>query len=113
MDVIMQKFDEINFSLENIIQTNRQKRWDAVGTVWQFIAGSPNANDLKLINSTINNLISNNNEQVKINRKMTLQLKESVFKTKDAIQRFKSKSIEFNFNNEYPINLMDIEMLQH
>lgn len=100
-EIILQKFDEINHSLQNIIPIKRQKRWDAVGTVWKFIAGSPDANDLKLINSSINNLIYNNNKQVKINREMTLQLKESVFKTKDAIQLFKSKTSEL-----YSINIL-------
>lgn len=49
-----------------------------------------------MINSSINNLISNNNQQVKINREITLQLKEVAFKTKEAIQLFNSKTTEFN-----------------
>lgn len=100
-EFILQKFDEINEYLKSIIPIRRQRRWDAVGTVWKFIAGSPDANDLKLINNSINNLIYNNNKQVKINREMTLQLKESVFKTKEAIQLFKNKSSEL-----YSINIL-------
>lgn len=65
-EIILQKFDEINTALGNIIPSKRQKRWDAVGTVWKFIAGSPEAQDLKLINSIINDLIYDNNKQVKI-----------------------------------------------
>lgn len=87
-EIILQKFDEINHSLQNIIPFRRQKRWDAVGTIWKFIARTPDANDFRLINSSINNLISNNNQQVKINREMTLQL-------------FKSKSSEL-----YSINVL-------
>lgn len=49
-----------------------------------------------MINSSINNLISNNNQQVKINEEITLQLKEVAFKTKEAIQLFNSKTTEFN-----------------
>ncbi|XP_055608069.1 uncharacterized protein LOC129755545 [Uranotaenia lowii] len=98
-EIIQEKFDEINYFLENIIPIRRQKRWDTVGTVWKFIAGTPDANDLRLINSSINNLIVNNNKQVKINREISLQLKESFFKTKEAIQLFESKATElFSIN---------------
>lgn len=100
-EIIIEKFDEINKSLESIVPLKRQKRWDTVGTVWKFIAGSPDADDLKLINSSMNNLIYNNNKQVKINKEMTLQLKETVFKTKEAIELFKSKSSEL-----YSINIL-------
>lgn len=106
-EIIIQKFDDINDSLGKVIHSKRQKRWDAVGTVWKFIAGSPDANDLKLINSSINNLVYSNNKQVKINREMTLQLKETVFKTKQAIQLFRSKSSELHSINIL-FNLKDL-----
>lgn len=82
--------------LQRITPIRRQKRWDRVGTIWKYIAGTPDADDLKLINSSINNLVINNNQQVKINREMTIQLKEVAFKTKEAIQLFNSKSNEFH-----------------
>lgn len=80
--------------------SRRQKRWNSLGTGWKFIAGSPDANDLKIINSSINQLITNNNEQIRINRALNLQMKELVFKTKDAIDLSNSKSSEI-----YSINI--------
>nr|XP_029713276.1 uncharacterized protein LOC115257610 [Aedes albopictus] len=94
--IISQQFKTIHLLLQRLSPIRRQKRWDRVGTIWKYIAGTPDAEDLKVINSSINNLISNNNQQVKINREITLQLKEVAFKTKEAIQLFNSKTTEFN-----------------
>lgn len=49
-------------------QHHRAKRWDAVGTVWKWIAGTPDASDLHAINSTMNDLIDQNNQQYKVNQ---------------------------------------------
>ncbi|XP_055630127.1 uncharacterized protein LOC129770943 [Toxorhynchites rutilus septentrionalis] len=93
-DLIVEKFNEIDFALKSIDPIRRHKRWDSLGAIWKFLAGSPDANDLKIINSSRNNLIINNNEQVKINREVNLQLKEAIFQTKKAIQLFNVRSIE-------------------
>ncbi|XP_058448226.1 uncharacterized protein LOC131428341 [Malaya genurostris] len=93
-DLVEEKFNEIDFALKSIDPIRRHKRWDSVGTVWKFIAGSPDANDLRIINSTINNLVTNNNEQIRINREINLQLKEAMFETKKAINLFNTRSIE-------------------
>lgn len=77
----------------------RRKRWNKLGTVWKYLAGSPDANDLKIINSSINGLITNNNEQVRINREI-LQMKEVLFKTKESIHLLNSKSSEL-----YSVNI--------
>lgn len=45
--IISEEFKAIAGLLKSIIP-QRKKRWDAVGTVWKFIAGSPDANDLKV-----------------------------------------------------------------
>ncbi|XP_055625286.1 uncharacterized protein LOC129767975 [Toxorhynchites rutilus septentrionalis] len=96
-----QTFEQIHQTLENLAPSRRQKRWNSLGTAWKFIAGSPDANDLKILNSSINDLISNNNQQVRINRALNLQLKELVFKTKDAIELSNSKSLEI-----YSMNIL-------
>ncbi|XP_055529040.1 uncharacterized protein LOC129721024 [Wyeomyia smithii] len=90
--LIIEEFKQIDQILNNLISIKRSKRWDSLG--WKFIAGSPVANDLKIINSSINNLIQNNNAQVKINRELNLQMKEFVRKTTQAISLFNTKSIE-------------------
>ncbi|XP_062713411.1 uncharacterized protein LOC134290317 [Aedes albopictus] len=93
-DLIVEKFNEIDFALKSIDPVKRQKRWDRLGSAWKFLAGNPDANDLRIINSSINNLIINNNEQIKINRELNLPLKEDIFKTKKAISLFNVGSIE-------------------
>lgn len=40
---------------------NRNKRWDTVGTIFKWIAGTPDADDLRLINSSMNSLINETN----------------------------------------------------
>lgn len=42
--IITAQFEHVTEMLKTLIP-RRQKRWDTVGTVWKFIAGSPDAND--------------------------------------------------------------------
>lgn len=93
-DLIIEKFNEIDFAFKSIDPLKRHKRWDRLGSAWKFLAGNPDANDLRIINSSINNLIINNNEQIKINREINLQLKEAIFKTQKAINLFNIGSVE-------------------
>ena len=48
-------------------QTHRHKRWDSLGAAWKWIAGSPDAQDLQIINSTMNDIIDQNNQQYRVN----------------------------------------------
>ena len=98
--LIIQMFSHIQHTLSNLSPSKRYKRWDKIGTVWKFIAGNPDANDLKIINSSINDLIINNNKQIKINKGLNLQIKELVFRTKDAIEVSNSKYSEL-----YSVNI--------
>lgn len=97
--IITEEFDQITSNLKTILP-NRHKRWDTIGTVWKFVAGSPDADDLRLINTTINNLISNNNAQVKINEGLVSRLNDSLGKIREAITIFTSSSMEL-----YSINI--------
>lgn len=99
-NLILDKFRDIDFCLGNLLPHNRKKRWNTIGTIWKFIAGSPDAEDLKIINSSINNLVSNNNEQIKINRQLTLQMKNAIFKTRDALNLYNSRA-----NDLYSLNI--------
>ncbi|XP_055628374.1 uncharacterized protein LOC129769885 [Toxorhynchites rutilus septentrionalis] len=99
--LIQDKFHKINDGLKKLSLTRRHKRWDTLGSIWKFIAGSPDANDLRMINSTINNIIDENNKQVKINRKITTQMKEYICKTSEAISLFNSKALEIHSINIY------------
>ncbi|XP_062555573.1 uncharacterized protein LOC134220510 [Armigeres subalbatus] len=50
------------------VRRNRHKRWDSIGKGWKWLAGTPDADDLRIINSTFNALVDQSNEQIKINR---------------------------------------------
>lgn len=98
-NLIVDQFIHIETTLNSLNPFKRRKRWDSLGTVWKFIAGSPDANDLRLINTSINNLIMNNNQQIRINREINSQIKEYIFKTREAIDMFNSKSIDLHAVN--------------
>lgn len=69
---------------------HRSKRWDVIGTGFKFIAGTPDAQDLRLINYTMNELIGQNNEQVKTN----MQLNERITHITDTINKIIENSHE-------------------
>lgn len=56
--------------------TTRSKRWDAIGTTWKWIAGTPDADDLRILNLTMNQLIHQNNEQYRINEQIDERLQK-------------------------------------
>lgn len=65
---------KIKLLYSNFIQLKPQKRivrsLDLIGTTWKWISGSPDAEDLHIINSTMNELIDSNNQQLKINEQL-------------------------------------------
>lgn len=79
---------------------NRPKRWDTIGTVWKWIAGSPDAEDLRLINSSMNSLILQNNKQIFINQAIDKRIQEITDITNQVLkienERTKNHSIEIN-----------------
>lgn len=48
-------------------KSNRVKRWDSLGKAWKYISGAPDADDVRAINVTINQMINEENNQIKIN----------------------------------------------
>lgn len=65
-----------NFYQIKPMRSRRLKRWDKVGKTWKWIAGSPDADDLRLINKTLNVLISENNQQVQVNDVINIRIEE-------------------------------------
>ncbi|XP_062556776.1 uncharacterized protein LOC134221603 [Armigeres subalbatus] len=63
---IRRKIGRINL-LFNRIRPQRIKRWESLGRAWKYISGSPDADDLKVINSSLNSLVDENNKQIQIN----------------------------------------------
>lgn len=78
----------------------RQKRWDQIGTVWKWIAGNPDAEDLRIINHTLNSLITQNNKQVMINEAIGKRIEEITTIANQVLtlenERAKNRSIGIN-----------------
>lgn len=62
-------------NLKNL-KPHRVKRWDALGSGIKWLAGNPDADDLRSIDKNLDNLIRENNNQVKVNLENTLQIKK-------------------------------------
>ena len=45
-----------------------------IGTAWKWIGGSPDAEDLRILNQTMNELIESNNQQYKVNEELGKRL---------------------------------------
>ncbi|XP_055618295.1 uncharacterized protein LOC129763352 [Toxorhynchites rutilus septentrionalis] len=68
-NLILQKSKELVNNLYQLkpMKPRRTRRWDTLGAAWKWIAGSPDADDLRIINTTLNNLITQNNQQTIVN----------------------------------------------
>lgn len=74
--------DILHFKLRNLHDNfklltpgeKRSKRWDKLGTAWKWLAGTPDADDLRIISSTLEQLIDNNNMQLLINHQIDNKL---------------------------------------
>ena len=89
-------------------RTHRYKRWDSIGTAWKWIAGSPDAQDLAIINSTINEIIDQNNLQLRINNNINTRITQltqavneiagSLNKEKDRLNTLETITTMLNIN---------------
>lgn len=110
IEIKRQKLYETYLKLKPFSQ--RRKRWDTIGTVWKWIAGNPDAEDLRLINNSLNSLITQNNKQVMINKAIGQRIEEITSITNQVIklenERIKNHSIEIN----QLITLSNLDSLQ-
>lgn len=68
-NLILQKSRELVNNLQQLkpMKPRRAKRWDTLGAAWKWIAGSPDAEDLRIINTTLDDLVLQNNQQTRVN----------------------------------------------
>lgn len=78
----------------------RTKRWDIIGTTWKWIAGTPDAQDLRIIDKSLNQLVQENNHQIKINK----QIGNSISELTSAINQI----IEKQHINQIVLDEMDL-----
>lgn len=69
------------------INTRRKRRWDTIGKAWKWLAGSPDADDLRIINRTINGLIDQNNKQFIVNKMVNERIGDITRAVNDLINQ--------------------------
>lgn len=88
------------------IYNPRQKRWETLGKMWKWISGSPDAEDLKIINQTLNNMITEENNQIIINKEVAKRFK--------LVQKNINKMGEFKDDVSLYIKLTNaLDMINH
>lgn len=92
---------------------HRTKRWDNFGRIIKWIAGTPDADDLRIINDTMNNLIENNNQQIIFNEALNSRISQLNQVTTELLQLdLKSKQRHVIEINLLTI-LLNIDAVQH
>lgn len=89
-----------NFLQIKPVTHKRTKRWDIIGTTWKWIAGSPDAQDLRIIDRSLNQLVEENNHQIKINK----QIGDSISELTSAINQI----IEKQHINQIVLDEIDV-----
>lgn len=69
------------------MKSRRVRRYDKIGTAFKWIAGTPDADDLRIINRTLNELIDGNNQQLQINNKINDRIQDITSTVNQMIQR--------------------------
>lgn len=83
-----------NFIQISPVERHRSKRWDQIGATWKWLAGSPDAQDLRIINSTLNELISQNNDQFDINNRINKRISELTTNINRIISNMKTNELD-------------------
>lgn len=82
------KTKELHSNLLEIRPRNYRSRrsLEPIGTAWKWIGGSPDATDLRIINQTMNELITSNNQQYKVNEQLGNRLAAITKSINDIIE---------------------------
>uniref|UniRef100_W8ARF0 Retrovirus-related Env polyprotein from transposon gypsy n=2 Tax=Ceratitis capitata TaxID=7213 RepID=W8ARF0_CERCA len=87
------------------IQNPRIRRsFDILGTAWKYLAGSPDHDDLNMINNNLDKLITNNNNQIFINNAVKNQINKLTEITNNILQSIKNDNM---IANEIALNLQN------
>lgn len=72
-NIVSHKIYDLYYAISQL-KPRRRKRWDQIGTIWKWLAGSPDAEDLRIINTTFNNIVDGHNGQHMINEGVNRRL---------------------------------------
>lgn len=106
-----QKLNDSFLKLRPLI-SRRSKRWDLIGTTWKLIGGNPDAEDLRIIEKSLNQLTVENNKQIVVNEAIEERL-NNITTVINSMIRLEKEQI---YNHTLLINLLivffNIESLQ-
>lgn len=106
-------YSKINNSLSNIVkhkiknlysnfnqikpqQFRHRRSFNIIGSTWKWIGGSPDAEDLHIINNTMNDLIESNNVQYKVNQQLGLRIKNLTHEMRRLIENKQTNELILN-----------------
>lgn len=90
--------------VEPIRNPKIRRSLDFLGTAWKYIAGSPDHNDLNMINNNMEKLLTNNNKQIIINNALNQQINKITEITNNLLNAIKEDNV---IANEIAINLQN------
>lgn len=95
--IIKTKIEKLSLTFRKTQSSDKRvKRWDSLGKGWKYISGSPDADDIRLINATINSMIDQENNQIRINSGLDSRIRNITYSINVLISKFSSLSTEFN-----------------
>lgn len=102
--IVKQKGKKLYENMQQIKPTRRfrQKRWDALGSAWKWLAGNPDAIDLRMLENKMNELTDENNQQIQINNRIDERIK--------LITETINKAVTYT-NTANKIILSEVEMM--
>ncbi|XP_039439183.1 uncharacterized protein LOC120420254 [Culex pipiens pallens] len=89
----------------------RQRRWESFGTVLKWIAGTPDAEDLRMINNSMNALIHESNQQILINRQLNERITALANVTNSVLDLYNGTLVNHYQETHQFIMLNNIETL--
>lgn len=106
---------ELIESIKPLISDKRHTRSiDALGTVWKYIAGTPDHEDFEIVTQNMNTLNRNNNKQTIINSQLSSQINKLISVTNTLTNRIKKNDnieIEVIMNLQTKLRLIKEEVI--
>lgn len=94
--LLQAKVSKLEQTLSKLKPSIRVRRWEQLGSLWKYISGSPDAEDLRVINSTSNSLINQNEKQIKINHLFEDRINLATMKLDNITNRLNEIASESN-----------------
>lgn len=92
--VLSFEISRIRTYLDRLKINDRNKRsLDFIGSAWKWIAGNPDHHDYEIITNKMNNVLSNNNNQIIINKMSLDKINELTNVTNKIIKSFKENEL--------------------